>query len=168
MRDAAYFFCDFQIDGKYYLLLFHNFFSFLIICSRIVNQISIYFILSHHKLTYLIISSLLSFPKLSSSSHTFTDIFYLCSKSLSPSSPFFFVHFSISFFVGANSRASKSWVDSMVKQVLGNLQRGAPLAQAGGMSNGMVSSQEIVNMVKGLFISAKECCQEAIISTSSL
>ena len=47
------------------------------------------------------------------------------------------------FTVGANSRASKSWVDSMVKQVLGNLQRGATLAQAGGMSNGMVSSGHV-------------------------
>ena len=50
----------------------------------------------------------------------------------------------------------------MVKQVLGNLQRGAPLAQAGGMSNGMVSSQEIVNMVKGLLISEKECWKEEL------
>jgi hypothetical protein len=41
---------------------------------------------------------------------------------------------------GANSRASKSWVDSMVKQVLSNLHRGVPLSEAGGMSNGMVST----------------------------
>ena len=41
-------------------------------------------------------------------------------------------------YVGANSRASKSWVDSMVKQVLTNLHRGVPLSEAGGMSNGMV------------------------------
>ena len=55
---------------------------------------------------------------------------------------YLFIYFFVSFPVGANSRASKSWVDSMVKQVLGNLQRGAPLAQAGGMSNGMVSRQD--------------------------
>ena len=42
--------------------------------------------------------------------------------------------------VGTNSRASKSWVDSMVKQVLSNLSRGTPLSQAGGQSNGMVST----------------------------
>lgn len=42
--------------------------------------------------------------------------------------------------IGTNSRASKSWVDSMVKQVLSNLHRGVPLSEAGGMSNGMVTA----------------------------
>lgn len=40
--------------------------------------------------------------------------------------------------VGTNSRASKSWIDSMVKQVLSSLQKGYPLSQSAGMSNGMV------------------------------
>ena len=44
------------------------------------------------------------------------------------------------FITGTNSRASKSWVDSMVKQVLSNLHRGVPLSEAGGMSNGMVTT----------------------------
>ena len=141
------------------------FFFFLIICPRIVKQISFYFfylIANYLILSFLLFSSFLYFSRLSSSFHFVIDILYFRCKSLSPSSPFFFLHFFISFSTGANSRASKSWVDSMVKQVLGNLQRGAPLAQAGGMSNGMVSSQEIVNMVKGLLISAEECWKEEL------
>lgn len=46
--------------------------------------------------------------------------------------------------IGTNSRASKSWVDSMVKQVLSNLHRGVPLSEAGGMSNGMVTKSSII------------------------